>query len=81
MVTSMLRGYLEMKEDRLTDFTLIVAIRRAEHASIVIRGRIDELRGKMRSLLKKYPISAIVVGALDDEGKFEPLVQQTQAPF
>ena len=70
-----------MNEGRLSDFTLVVAIRHAEYAGVVERGRVDELRKKMNNLLKKYPITSIIVGALDDEGSFAPLLQQSQAPF
>lgn len=80
VVNSLLRGYLEKCEGRLSEFTLIAVIPDEEFFSIVNSERSYELEARLARLLGKYPVSGIVVGAVLN-GRFEPLVYQRDRTF
>ncbi|HWB03846.1 MAG TPA: hypothetical protein VG796_12540 [Verrucomicrobiales bacterium] len=75
-VQGMLRGYLELNEGRLSQFTMIVVIGEPDFFTIVEGGLQGELTFKLKRLLGKYPISGIVVGSTCDVG-FLPLAHVT----
>ena len=78
VVNAMLRGYLETKEGRLASFTLVVVVREFDFMEIAGSDRVAELHRRLGRLLARYPIAAIVVGAVLGE-RFEPLVWQREA--
>lgn len=75
VINSILRGYMEKKEGRLTGFTLIMAISEEDFFDILHSERALELQSRLERLLRKYPIDSIIVGAMLGES-FEVLVQQ-----
>lgn len=75
VVNSLLRGYMETREGRLSEFTLIVAIPDQDFHDIVRSDRVHELERRLGRMLTKYPISGIIVGAVLGE-RFEPLIYQ-----
>lgn len=80
LVNSMLRGYVEVNESRLTSLTLVVVIEEEAYARIRETDQIGEVKERMRNLLAKYPIAAILVGTVHDDGEFEPLVHTPNLP-
>lgn len=75
VVNSLLRGYLETREGRLSEFTTILVIPEADFFEIGSSDRVHELNRRLARLLGKYPITGIVVGAILDD-HFEPLTYQ-----
>ena len=75
IINSILRGYMETKEGRLSAFTLIMVISEKDFLEIIDNNRISELSNKLGHLLKKYPIHSIAIGAILGE-KFECLMQR-----
>lgn len=75
VVNSLLRGYMETKEGRLSAFTLVVAIPQDDFFEIANSQGISALRRRVTHLLAKYPIDSIVVGSIIED-EFEPLLQQ-----
>ncbi len=73
VVNSILRGYLEVNEGRLSTFTMIVVISVEDFHAIQNADRLLELRGRIGHLLRRYPIFGMVVGAVVESGQFEPL--------
>jgi predicted nucleic acid-binding protein len=73
IVNSMLRGYLQVNEGKLSTFTMIVIIKVEEFDNIKNTDRLIELRSRIVNLLRKYPISGLVVGTVVEGGQFEPL--------
>jgi hypothetical protein len=76
VVNSILRGYFEVNEGRLSRFTMVVAISPEDFDSIQNDNRADELRRRVSQLLRRYPIYGIIVGRLSSAGDFEPLIYQ-----
>jgi len=77
VVNSLLRGYLETREGRLAEFTLVVVIHEQDFIDLARSERQYELERRLAQLLMKYPVTAIVVGAILEE-HFEPLVYQRE---
>lgn len=75
VVNSLLRGYMETREGRLSEFTLIVVIPDQDFQDIIRTDRLHDLERRLGKLLAKYPISGIIVGAVLEE-RFEPLMYQ-----
>lgn len=75
VINGLLRGYLEINEGRLSEFTLIIVIPEDDFFDIFESQRKPQLYERLGGLLSKYPIDAIVVGAVIDE-KFEVLAHQ-----
>lgn len=75
VINSLLRGYLEINEGRLSRFTLVIAIPEDDFIEIRHANKASELHGRLARLLAKYPIDSIVVGAVIDE-KFDVLAHQ-----
>lgn len=75
VINSLLRGYLETREERLSEFTTIIVTTAEEIFAIVESGRTSQLRRRLSDLLDKYPVSGIVVGAVLDD-QFEPILHQ-----
>lgn len=75
IINSLLRGYLEINEGRLSRFTLVIAIPEEDFFEIMHTNKATELSGRLVRLLAKYPIDSIIVGAVIDE-KFDVLVHQ-----
>lgn len=72
VITAMMRGYMESKERRLDRFVMIVAV--SENAWIDMReSAADQLHSRVSSLLEKYPIDGMVIGALID-GEFREII-------
>lgn len=76
VINSLLRGYLETREGRLSEFTLIVVIPDQDLNEIVHSQRVYELEQRLARLLGKYPVSGIMVGAVVED-RFEPLIFQS----
>lgn len=72
VVNSLLRGYLETREGRLSDFTTILVIPDLDFFEITNSDRIHELNRRLARLLDKYPITGIVVGTVLND-RFEPI--------
>jgi hypothetical protein len=72
-INSLLRGYLETKEGRLSTFTLVIVIPESEFFEIVNKDGIRDVARRLDRILSKYPIEAIVVGSVLKD-KFEVLV-------
>lgn len=64
VVNGILRGYLETKEGRLSGFTMIIVIPDTDFFEIVKSNKIGELDRRLARLLRRYPISAILVGSV-----------------
>lgn len=75
VVNGLLRGYLEIKEGRLSGFTLVIAIPEEDFFEIIESQRKPQLFERLGRLLSKYPIDSIVVGSVI-EGGFEILAHQ-----
>jgi hypothetical protein len=77
VVTSMLRGYLETKEGRLSGFTLVIAISEEDFYDTLRTERTSELQRRLGRLLRKYPINGIVIGAVVNDD-FQVLAHQQE---
>lgn len=77
VVNSLLRGYMETKEGRLSGFTLILAIPDGDFFDILHTERKSELQRRLGRLLRKYPVDSIVVGAVVDD-EFMVLADQQE---
>lgn len=77
VVNSLLRGYMEIREGRLSGFTLVIIIPEGDFFDILHGERVSELHRRLGRLLKKYPIDSIVVGAVIDE-EFQVLAHQIE---
>jgi len=75
VTNGLLRGYLEIKEHRLSRFTLIIVVPYDNYLGIVESKRKSQLYNKLDRLLSNYPISSIVLGAVVDD-EFVVLVHQ-----
>jgi hypothetical protein len=75
VVNSLLRGYLETREGRLSEFTSILVIPESAFLEIDASDRLADLNDRLGRLLGKYPVSGIVVGAIFDD-QFQPLVRR-----
>ena len=75
VVNGILRGYLETKEGRLSELTMIIVIREEDLFQIVESGQLDELHRRLASLLARYPITEMVIGSVIAE-RFEPLASE-----
>lgn len=64
IVNAILRGYFEVKEGRLSLFTMVVVISESSFFEIMNSDRLHELNRRLGRLLAKYPIDSIVVGAV-----------------
>ncbi|MBZ9851485.1 PIN domain-containing protein [Mesorhizobium sp. CA14] len=79
-INSLLRGYVEVKEGRISKFTLIGVVSEDDAQRVFVPGRISEIQFRIREILKKYPITGIVVGVIAD-GKFRPLVSERSSDY
>lgn len=77
VVNSILRGYFETKEGRLSLFTMVIVIDEPAFFEIMNSERVSELNRRLGRLLAKYPIESIVVGTVLDD-KFEVLTWQRE---
>lgn len=80
IVNSLLRGYLETKEGRLSGFTLVIAIPEEDFSELAHSERPPEIQGRLERLLGKYPIDAIIVGTVI-HNSFEILTYQKRQDF
>lgn len=78
VVNSILRGYLEMQEGRLSAFTIVVAISERDFHDILTNNETGHLQRRLATLISRYPISGIVVGVVLGS-TFEPLAWQRDA--
>jgi hypothetical protein len=74
VVNSILRGYLEVNENRLTTFTMVLVTGMDEIDAIRYGDKLDEMTGRVVRLLQRYPIAAVVVGAVLSSGHFESFI-------
>lgn len=72
VINAMLRGYMEVNEGRLRQFSVVVLIDQDDFSSIARDGRTSVLQDRIGRLLEKYPIASLVIGCLIDD-IFEPL--------
>lgn len=77
VVNSMLRGYMETKEGRLSGFTLVIAIEEDDFFNILHTERTSELQRRLARLLTKYPIDGIIVGTVT-RNDFQILIHQRE---
>lgn len=77
VVNSLLRGYMEIKEGRLSGFTLVIAIPEESFFDIFHSEKMPELHRRLARLLAKYPIDSIVVGAVIND-TFHVLAHQKE---
>lgn len=75
LMNSILRGYLETKEGRLSAFSVVLVIPEEDFFSILNSERMDEYRRRLSRMLLKYPIYSMVIGSILD-GSFEALINQ-----
>lgn len=75
VINGLLRGYMEVKEGRLSAFTMVIVIPEPYFFEIGNSDRVHELYHRIERLLCKYPITEIVVGAILGE-TFEPLAHR-----
>lgn len=74
IINSLLRGYLEMNEGRLFTFTQVIVIPDHDFFDIdLMDSKKKLLRQRLSQLLERYPVYAIIVGAIF-ENEFVPLL-------
>lgn len=78
VVNSLLRGYMETREGRLSEFTLVILIPENDFFEIAQAEKTSSLSMRLAKLLKKYPIDSIIVGAIIDSS-FQLLAEQTES--
>ncbi|NMM07418.1 PIN domain-containing protein [Polaromonas sp.] len=78
IVNGLLRGYMEMKEGRLSAFTMVIVMPEAYFFDLRNSDRIHGLNHRIERLLRKYPITGIVMGVVLGES-FEPLAHHRQS--
>ena len=66
-VNALLRGYLEVREGRLSRFTLIIAIPPEDFFDIDRSEKSPELHQRLARLLQRYPADSIIVGSVIDD--------------
>jgi hypothetical protein len=71
VINKVSRGYLEIKEGRLSTFTMIIVIGVEEFHYVARKGRLLWLRSQITDILRKYPISGIGVGTVAESGEFK----------
>lgn len=80
VVSSLLKGYLETSEGRLSNFTLILVIQEEAFFEFVNNTSTYALESQLAQLLGKYPITEIMVGSIINE-RFEPLIRQRERHY
>jgi hypothetical protein len=75
ILQTILRGYVEVKEGRLSSFTLILVIRYDDFDDD-LHDKLENFSNHVGEILRKYPITEIIVGGLGPGGHFEPLIHQ-----
>lgn len=73
VVNSLLRGYLEVNEGRIHDFSLILVLSADEGEFFREQEGREELARRGSSLIEKYPAHSIIFG-ISAEDVFEPLL-------
>lgn len=73
VVNSLLRGYLEVNEGRIQDFSLILVLSAEEGEYFREDEGRDELARRGSALIEKYPAHSIIFG-ISTEDFFEPLL-------
>ncbi len=73
VVNSLLRGYLEVKEGRIKDFSLVLALPSGEREYFMEEEWRDELMRRGSNLIDKYPAHSIIFGVAEED-IFEPLI-------
>ncbi|EPR42190.1 hypothetical protein dsx2_0117 [Desulfovibrio sp. X2] len=73
IINSLLRGYMEVHEGRLSEFHVIAIISADDALAIISNEMIPELRRRVSNLLTKYPADSIIVGWINGE-EFIPLL-------
>jgi len=64
IINGILRGYMETKEGRIAEFTLVIVISELDFYKIMESDKYKLLYNRLGRLLKKYPIHSILVGAI-----------------
>jgi hypothetical protein len=67
VVNSILRGYLETNERRISAFTLVLVISVEDYLQILEQGKRFEVDERLMRVMKRYPIDGIVVGSVVDD--------------
>lgn len=76
VINALLRGYMEVKEERISIFTLILIIPENDYRDILFSDYKNiELKRKLGRLLNKYPVHSILIGSIIDN-YFNPLMYQ-----
>lgn len=71
VVNALLRGYLEVNEGRIDDFTLVLSFTSHDGVPITDDNWRNEMLRRGRHLLEKYPAQAIILGVTSDDA-FSP---------
>lgn len=78
LVNTMLRGYLELNEGRLAEFTIVAVLDDDSKDALMAGNTLEELRVRLQTLLSRYPISGIIVGFLEEPEKYRPILHVTE---
>jgi len=70
IINSLLRGYVEVNEGRLVNFSLILVSDELELLEIMSSNRREEFYDRLDRLLSKYPIDEVIVGFVNESDNF-----------
>lgn len=73
VVNALLRGYLEVNEGRLDDFSIIFILPEERTDQLLDATWRDEMFHRGESLLSKYPAQSLIIGCIN-EGTFSPSI-------
>ncbi len=76
VINAMLRGYLEVNEGRIARFSIILVTGADELDKILTPDRREWVSTRLRNLLERYPTYEILVGYVDEEGVFVPVLNE-----
>lgn len=74
-INSILRGYVETKESRLTTFTMVLVMSEVDTANFSNTSDLSAWKSRLSRELRSHPINSIVLGGMQG-GTFVPLVWQ-----
>lgn len=67
VTTAMLRGYHEISEGILSDFSLVIVSDGLEYPDMLENNELREIRSRAVFLIQKYRISSIIIGMIIDD--------------
>jgi hypothetical protein len=75
VIHALSRGYVEINEDRLSNFTLVIVVESRDWADVTREGASDIVRKKLMELIMTYPVTRIMLGTVNVQGEFSMVVQ------